>query len=641
MTVRGPFTGHGGAFALLWDSPKDSLTGPEPLTPAADAAHRPRHAIIAIGIVAAALGALAVALVAENATTDERFSRAMLEALIIGVPVAVGLSAMGEPRSRRFGFFLCAAGVSWSLTALGETSSSLPYTVGRLAAWTIFPIVVYLMLAFPTGRIEERTAWLLFVAVTGLIVVFYIGSALLVDSFPGRTPWATCTAECPANAFQIVTDEPGWVSDVLLPLRETLSVILLVAITWLLVDRMRHASPFLRHALRPVVACSVGFTVTLGAFLIVRRAAPDGEGAEALGQLWSLTVPAMALAFGIGLVQERAALANTLSRLSLSLSHRLDPAATRDTLTAALGGEPISLLIPEAGVTIWRDTDGRRWTNAELRAQGQALTLIRDESGDAVAALAHDPALAGHEEIGASVRALILASLEHRRVTDRLAQSLEALKLSRDRIARAADAERSRIERDLHDGAQQRLIALRIRLSMAEERMQWDHDGGRADLQALGFEIDHTLEELRALAHGIYPSLLADRGLVDALRGVARGAPLPVEIVGPEMPRVAEAIETAVYFTCREAIQNATKHADGATHVRVMVWNDGALCFEVSDDGRGFVPDGNGNGGLRNMRDRIEAVGGRLTVESRPGHGAQVRGVVPLRPTRSLREARM
>jgi signal transduction histidine kinase len=581
--------------------------------------------------LAALLGALAVALVTENAAAEERMHRAMLEALIIGVPVAVGLFAMGEPRSHRFGVLLFAAGVAWSLTALGESSESLPYSIGRLVAWTVQPIVVYLILAFPTGWLTTRLERALFGAVTGLIVFLYAGSALLIDAYPSQTPWATCDADCPANAFQIVGAEPAWVADVLIPVRELASVAVLVCITGLLIHRVRVAPGFMRRTLLPVVTCSAAFTLTLCAYLIVRRSAPDGAAVEVIGQLWSLTIPAFAIAFGLGLVQERVLLAETLSRLSLSLSHRLDPAETRDTLAAALRGEPIELLLPEEGVSVWRDTGGRRWTNAEVRERGFVLTLIRDDAGDPVAALAHEPALSGHEEIGASVRALILAALEHRRVTNRLARSLEELKRSRDRIARAADAERSRIERDLHDGAQQRLIALRIRLSMAEERIHSDPEGGLGDLRALGLEVDGTLEELRALAHGIYPSLLADRGLVDALRGAARGSPLRVEIVAPELPRFPEAIETAVYFTCREAIQNATKHADGATRVRVHVWSDNALRFEVSDDGAGFSLSHEGNGGLRNMRDRIDAVGGRLMIDTGPTVGTSVRGLVPLR----------
>jgi signal transduction histidine kinase len=605
------------------------VTEADPPTRAAPVAEPPRRRTVAIGLLAALLGACAVALVAEGAAADERFTRAVLEALIIGVPVAVGLYAMGEPRSYRFGMLLIAAGVAWSLTALGESSESLPYSIGRLAAWTIHPIVVYLMLAFPTGRLATRLDRTLFGVVACLIVFFYTGSALLIDAYPSQTPWATCDADCPANAFQIVGAEPAWVSDVLIPVRELASVAVLLCITGVLIHRVRTASGFMRRTLMPVVACSAAFTLTLCVYLIVRRSGSDGDAVELIGQLWSLTIPAFAVAFGLGLVQERAQLADTLSRLSLTLSHRLDPAETRDTLAAALGGERLELLLPEEGVSVWRDTDGRRWTNPELRERGFVLTLIRDDAGEPAAALAHEPALSGHEEIGASVRALILAALEHRRVTGRLARSLEELKGSRNRIARAADAERSRIERDLHDGAQQRLIAMRIRLTMAEERIRFDPDGGLEDLHALGLEIDVTLEELRALAHGIYPSLLADRGLIDALRGAAGGSPLPVEIVATELPRFPEALETAVYFTCREAIQNATKHAEGASRVRVRIWTDDMLRFEVNDDGAGFVPSRQANGGLRNMHDRIEAVGGRVAIASDQLHGTNVRGFVP------------
>jgi signal transduction histidine kinase len=608
------------------------VTRADPHTRAAPVAGPPRRRTVAIGVLAALLGGCAVALAAEGAVPEERLHRALLEALVIGVPVTVGLFAMGAPRSHRFGVLLFAAGVAWSLTALGESSKSLPYSVGRVAAWTIHPIVVYLMLSFPVGRLTTRLDRMLFGAVAGLIVFCYAGSSLLIDNYPGQTPWATCDADCPANAFQIVGAEPAWVDDVLIPVRELVSVAVLICITALLIHRVRTASGFMRRTLLPVAACSSAFTLTLCAYLIVRRSARGGDAVAVIGDLWTLTIPAVAIAFGLGLVQERALLAETLSRLSLSLSHRLDPGETRDTLAAALGDEPLELLVPEEGVSVWRDTDGRRWTNADVRERGFALTLIRDDAGEPVAALAHDPALSGHEEIGESVRALILAALEHGRVTSRLARSLDELKRSRDRIARAADAERSRIERDLHDGAQQRLIALRIRLTMAEERIPIDPDGGLSDLHALGLEIDETLEDLRALAHGIYPSLLADGGLIDALRGAGAGSPLQIEIVAPKLPRFPEAIETAVYFTCREALQNATKHAEGATRVRVRVWSDSALRFEVSDDGAGFMQPQQGNGGLRNMRDRIDAVGGRLTVDTAPMQGTTVRGLVPLGP---------
>jgi signal transduction histidine kinase len=215
--------------------------------------------------------------------------------------------------------------------------------------------------------------------------------------------------------------------------------------------------------------------------------------------------------------------------------------------------------------------------------------------------------------------ALVAAAAGVLLVRRRYEELLRQLEESRMRIARAADLERSRIERDLHDGAQQRLIGLRIKLSIAEER-----EDPSAALRELGAEVELALEELRQLAHGVYPPLLSDRGLADALRALALELPLPVNLAVADLERRPPEVETAVYFACREAAQNALKH--GAGELWIALTEHG---FEVRDDGPGFTPPtGAFNGGLRNMRDRIEAVGGRLTIDSAPGTGTRVRGVV-------------
>ncbi len=203
-------------------------------------------------------------------------------------------------------------------------------------------------------------------------------------------------------------------------------------------------------------------------------------------------------------------------------------------------------------------------------------------------------------------------------VRRRYEELLRELEESRMRIARAADLERSRIERDLHDGAQQRLIGLRIKLSIAEEQSDL-----KPALRELGAEVERALEELRQLAHGVYPPLLSDRGLGDALKALANELPLPVHLAVAEIPRKPPEVETAVYFACHEAAQNALKH--GATELWIALNEHG---FEVRDDGPGFQPAAHANGGLRNMRDRIEAVGGQLSIDSAPGRGTRVRGVV-------------
>jgi signal transduction histidine kinase len=202
---------------------------------------------------------------------------------------------------------------------------------------------------------------------------------------------------------------------------------------------------------------------------------------------------------------------------------------------------------------------------------------------------------------------------------------------SRRRFSQAADLERARIERDLHDGAQQRLIALRIRLGLAEELLARDPGAGIAEVHELGFEAERALDELRSLAHGVYPSLLTDRGLPDALRSVAARAPMPVHVVELGVSRHPIEIESAVYFTCAEALQNAIKHAHGATGVWIRLnQTRTSLRFEIRDDGPGFSPTEHTGRGLRNMHDRIEAIGGQITIEAKPRHGTRVVGCVQL-----------
>jgi signal transduction histidine kinase len=198
---------------------------------------------------------------------------------------------------------------------------------------------------------------------------------------------------------------------------------------------------------------------------------------------------------------------------------------------------------------------------------------------------------------------------------------------ARDRILAAGDAERRRIERDLHDGAQQRLVLLRVRLGLADDLMQRDPASAHQIIGELGGEIEDTVADVRSLAAGVYPTLLADFGLAEALRSLARQAPITASVDIDGTGRCRPEIETAVYFCCSEALQNAAKHADGATAVSISLERHRHVRFEVHDDGPGFFPSHVRAGqGLANMRDRIEAVGGRLEIRSTPGEGTSVIG---------------
>jgi signal transduction histidine kinase len=214
----------------------------------------------------------------------------------------------------------------------------------------------------------------------------------------------------------------------------------------------------------------------------------------------------------------------------------------------------------------------------------------------------------------------------------RLRDSEAALAASRRRVVDAGDRERSRIERDLHDGAQQRLVALRLGLQALAGRADADPELA-AGLDTATRELEAALDELRELAHGIYPPVLETGGLGDALAAAARRTPVDVHLAVDGVGRHDRPVETALYFTALEALTNVAKHAPGSTaHVRLELTGGGSvLALEVADDGPGFAaPVGGAGRGLVHLEDRLGAVGGRLTVRSAPGAGTTVRAEVPV-----------
>jgi signal transduction histidine kinase len=215
---------------------------------------------------------------------------------------------------------------------------------------------------------------------------------------------------------------------------------------------------------------------------------------------------------------------------------------------------------------------------------------------------------------------------------DALRQQAGELRESRARVVASGDAERRRVERNLHDGAQQHLVALAINLRLTRDIVAEDPDGATEMLGQLAQDVQATIKELRELAHGIYPPLLADNGLGDALSAAASRSPLKVRVdVADGVGRYPAEVEAAIYFSCTEALQNAAKHAGDAT-VDLRLWTEsGGLLFSVADDGPGFDPStARGGHGYINMADRLGAIGGTVRWDSRPGHGATISGSVPL-----------
>jgi signal transduction histidine kinase len=331
---------------------------------------------------------------------------------------------------------------------------------------------------------------------------------------------------------------------------------------------------------------------------------------------------------GAGDVLERAVSVPDAGRRSIVLTSRERPIVAR----AGVSGS--------AWASVWLPAllDGRE--QAQLRVApishaGELLGLIvverparadtfTDEDDRVLTELARQAGLAFHNAQLDSALATTLDALRN--------QAAE-LRESRARIVASADAERRRVERDLHDGAQQHLVALAINLRLTRDIVADDPAAADEMLGQLTDDVQLTIKTLRELAHGIYPPLLADNGLGDALRSAASRSPLQVRVLtADDVGRYPADVEAAIYFSCTEALQNAAKHAPGAT-VELRLWTEsGGLLFSVADDGPGFDPAAarRRGHGFVNMADRLGAIGGTIRWDSRPGHGATITGSVPL-----------
>ncbi len=550
-------------------------------------------------------------------------------ALIVGVPIAVGLYAWRDGRHARFGRLLVLTGFAWFLPSLSASSNDVLYTVGRVAGWTVEVALIYLVLAFPSGRLQNRIDRGLFLTIVAIVGLLYVPTVLIDQSFPQPSPWASCVPpDCPGNAFMVASSEPGILEDAIVPLRELLVILMMVAVAVRLGQRVARATPLMRRTLSPVLAMAIVRVGTFGTAIAARRANADETVTDVLIWVILLGLPAMSIAFLIGLVRWRLFTADALLRLAVGIRHDPHPEELRELIAKALSDPSVELAYRDPGVpTGWVDGDGKP-IPAPRDSPGRCCTAIVAD-GRPVAAILHDDVLADQRSFVQTVGAYALTWEDNHRLAARVDESLRELRESRARILAAADDERRRIERDLHDGGQQRLVALRIRLELADETMRESPARARRMLQQLGTEVDAALDELRSLAAGVYPSLLADRGLTDALRSAALRSPVPVSVAVNGDDRYGQDVEAAVYFCCLEALQNVAKHAPEAHAVAISLERNGDLRFSVSDDGPGSDAEIAGNG-LVNMRDRVAAVGGTLEIKTAPGDGTEIVGHVPV-----------
>jgi signal transduction histidine kinase len=297
-------------------------------------------------------------------------------------------------------------------------------------------------------------------------------------------------------------------------------------------------------------------------------------------------------------------------------------------LRGPLGDPGLRLGFWRAGSSDWGDASG-----AVLAPPGRGQTLTTVErGGERSAAIVHDAQLAEDPELLTAAGAVALLAVENTELDTAWKESVNELAHSRARIVSVGARERRKLERDLHDGAQQRLVAASINLSLAGELA-----GGNPELHErvseACSEVEEALAELRELAHGIYPQALSRWGLRAAFDVLAARYPGRVEITGATARRFPPEVEAALYYCCLEAVQNASKHAGSDADVSIRLYTEAdELRLEVRDNGSGFDLSAGYDGvGLQNMRDRLGAIRGNVEIVSEPGHGTLVAAIAPLR----------
>jgi signal transduction histidine kinase len=546
-----------------------------------------------------------------------------IRVLIIATLIGTGLYAQTDKIQARMGGQLIVVGFVLSLWLLNGSSNRILFSVGMLCA-VLGPLAfAYLMLAYPAGRLhslaERQFVWGSAAFATTLWTV-----AVLVSRQPPLTgSLARCAPHCPDSVFSL-----GSRTSTPLALKAPL-VLAWLAITCgpplFLSRRLRSASALLRRALVPVWLMSAANAVLLVAYLVSRAAGLEGAGG--LETAYVAVTAAVPLAFLIGLNMERGLMALALAEFVSQLGRHphADPQAL---MASALGDRSLRIVYRRVATGAYVDSSG---ASVDEIPEDRAVTWVEREL-TALAAVVYDRDLAGQERLVQAAGEAALMRLEKAQLEADLRASTAELAASRVRMAETAHHERQRLERDLHDGVQQQLVGLRIKLDLAVEALRRDPVMGKGVLTSMGNQMDEILDELRLLAHGLYPELLHGHGLAEALRAAARGMPAPAAFRAVGIGRYREDVEVAVYYCCLEALQNIVKHAgpDGAP--KLTLWQDGALlCFEVQDSGIGFDAEQRSAGaGLINMRDRIQTVGGTLEIASRTGRGTTVRGSVPI-----------
>ena len=571
--------------------------------------------------VAIAAAGLVLGVIAYQILRDDLHQSVIrsLPAVAIGwSAIASGLIAWRRRPANRLGPLMAAYGLAVLIRPWQYSGEALMFTIGYALGQLNVALFGHTALAYPTGRVTDRLElW--------LVRAGYVFAVLI--------PFATLLVY-DGGGLRYVPPGPGSVllvradHELALDLEQTFVIvvygILAACFVALVVRKLVLATPRLRRILAPLLLAAVLAALRALTEFAFTFISPVPEFLDNL-YWWQVAGQILLpIALLAGLLRARLARAH-IADLLVELDST-PPDGIRDALARHLGDASLELVfwLPERGAYV----DGNGVT-VELPSPGagRSVTAIAHD-GEPVAAIIHDPSLDEEPELVRSAGTAARFALENARLHAEVRAQLVQVQESRRRIVAAGDEQRRRIERDIHDGAQQRLVALALELRATQRRL-----GGRVDpdvervLSGAVEELQVAVSELRELARGVHPAILSEEGLAGALESLAARTPLDVTVAGVPPERLPPEIEAAAYFVACEALANAVKHAD-ATRVTISAVREGGrLIVEVDDDGGGGAnPAG---GGLRGLADRLEAHGGHLTVTSPAGGGTRIVGELP------------
>ena len=528
----------------------------------------------------------------------------------------------------RIGPLLLGVGITWFVGTWNQSDVEWIVHLARSFQGFYEPLLGVLVLAYPSGRLVGRVTRAVAVAWLAEQTAWAIAQLVLLRPLS----WYACPT-CPGSVDAFVADRE--LLEVVAPISLALATGLASLVVLLAARRLLRAGPAGRRRLAPVALAALAVligTVGSGVYRLVVdvRVFDDARVAA----VYYVVLMLAAVAVLAGLLQDRLA-RTAVAELVIDLRGEAgagtpDPRRLRDALARALGDPTLELYLADraAGAPGYVDIDG-----ASARLPGptarRAVTRIGGDL-DRVGAIVHDPSLLDDPGLVAAVTAAVRLEADNRQLTAEVDRQMAELRASRARIVTATDAERRRVERDLHDGAQQRLVALSMELGRLRTASAEAKDPVLVGaLSGVASELEAAIEELRELARGILPPILTDAGLGAAVESLALRAPLPVDAEVELSGRLPRPIESTLYFVIAEGLANVARHA-GATRATVRIsLASGNVRAEVADDGRGGAAADRGSG-IQGLADRVGALGGTLHVDSVPGGGTRLSAELPL-----------